>query len=348
MQNDLPIDHMSRKKPNYKVSEDLFRYLKNYERVAPIPIVYHDLLRYHNSIPCYDKNGRDTLWESVIYTPLDMQELDVVLTKIYALLKTDGEMSVMEHLRVDQIDFCPFGNSKPFRVKIINQINDNYDYFYIKQPDASRIYGLELEDLLSPNRINFLVDRGVLIEEHISGIPGDTFVDSYLRDYEINETRLAKEFIKFNERCFVRLLGDMRSYNYVVDITPDFDDVQYRIRAVDFDQQSYEGKRTIYLPQYFKENNAFVELGIRHLTSETVRQYQREERVLMGRRLKVSRYQIKALIDIMCLENLSSADKIAQLKEELGSFYSTERFKRCNSMGDIVKLNLKMALQRED
>ena len=32
---------------------------------------------------------------------------------------------------------------------------------------------------------------------------------------------------------------------------PDFEESQYRVRAIDFDQQCYEGKRTMYLPQYF-------------------------------------------------------------------------------------------------
>ena len=75
---------------------------------------------------------------------------------------------------------------------------------------------------------------------------------------EFNPRRIAKEFVKFNERCFMRLLGDMRSYNFVFDITQDFDDIQFRIRAIDFDQQSYEGRKNIYLPQFFKENQSFV------------------------------------------------------------------------------------------
>ena len=64
--------------------------------------------------------------------------------------------------------------------------------------------------------------------------------------------RLAKEFVKFNERCFVRLLGDMRAYNYVIAVTPDFENEQYRVKAIDFDQQSYEGRRIMYLPQLFQ------------------------------------------------------------------------------------------------
>ncbi|MEI2737209.1 MAG: hypothetical protein V9F01_00320 [Chitinophagaceae bacterium] len=33
------------------------------------------------------------------------------------------------------------------------------------------------------------------------------------------------------------------------------------IRCIDFDQQSYEGRKNLYLPQFFKENYPFVELG---------------------------------------------------------------------------------------
>lgn len=348
MYNDIHNDTVSRKKQMFPISDTLFKYLKKYERISPIPIVYIDLLRYNSSVSVYDNDGKDTLWESVIYSPHDFVELNEVLTKIYAILKTDGEMSVMEHLRVDRIDYCPFGNSKPFRIRIINQLNDNHDYFYVKQPDASRIYGLELEDLLSPNRINYLVDHGTLIEEHIAGIPGDVFVEKFINTKRINEIRLAKEFIKFNERCFVRLLGDMRAYNFVIDITPDFDMDQYRIRSIDFDQQSYEGRRTIYLPQFFKENNPYVEFCMRHLTEETVRQYQREERTLIARRLKLSRYRIKELLDIMSEDVLSLSEKVEQLKDQLNEFYNTKKFNRCKSMGEIVKVNLKMSLTRED
>ena len=57
-----------------------------------------------------------------------------------------------------------FWNTKPFRIRIVNQYNDNHDYFYVKKADASRIYGLELEQLLSPNEINVQVDRDTLVE----------------------------------------------------------------------------------------------------------------------------------------------------------------------------------------
>nr|HMT29506.1 hypothetical protein [Bacteroidia bacterium] len=207
-----------KKKPHFPVNEQLREYLSYYSREIQLNIAYKDLTRYNNAVPLYNKKGVDTLWESVLFPTSEMEYLNKALTEIYALLKTGGDTSVTEHLYVDRIDYCTFGNSNPFRIRIVNNYNDNFDYFYVKKADASRIYGLELEHVLSPNRISYFVHGDTLIEEHIAGIPGDMFIENHLHDSGINEIRLAKEFVKFNERCFVRLLGDMRSYNYVIDI----------------------------------------------------------------------------------------------------------------------------------
>src|SRR5205085_11569203 len=129
-------------------------------------------------------------------------------------------------------------------------------------------------------------------------IPGDVFIQQMMNAPNTNKIRLAKEFVRFNERCFVRLLGDMRSYNFVIDITPDIEDYQYRIRAIDFDQQSYEGRKNLYLPQFFKENKTYVEMVLNHLDKESIAQYQAEERTMMAVRMVSSRYRIKELLDI--------------------------------------------------
>ncbi|MDX5482277.1 MAG: hypothetical protein LPK07_11405, partial [Hymenobacteraceae bacterium] len=133
--------YISKKKLYYPVSDGLRKYLRYYDRETKLPVCYNDLLHYSDSFPYYDKQGHDTLWESVMYDQQAQQDLNKGLTMIYALLKTDGDMSVMEHLYVSRIDYCTFGNSNPFRVQIMNQLNDNYDYFYVKKADASRIYG---------------------------------------------------------------------------------------------------------------------------------------------------------------------------------------------------------------
>lgn len=339
-------DKPSRKKQIFRVNNELGAYLKVHGREIKLPVSYRDLLRFIYSVPVIDKNGKDTLWEKVIYDIKEWEFIRDGLIKIYAILKTEGDLSFVNHLEVARIDYCTFGNSNPFRIRIVNKFNDNYDYYYIKQADASRIYGLELEHILSPNRITFLTDVDTLVEEHIPGIPGDLFIKNQLNDPSTNLIRFAKEFVKFNERSFVRLLGDMRSYNFVVDVTPDIEDYQYRIRAIDFDQQSYEGKKNLYLPQFFKENIRLVELSRKYLNKESIEQYQAEERTMMAFRMASARYRIMDLLSIMSRDVISKPEKVKQLKEELGEYFHTQAFNKCRSMGQIVKLHLKQNLRK--
>lgn len=339
-------NHISKKKHFIPIIPVLRKYLKAQGREMKFGLEYEDLLAHQLATPLLDKKGKDTLWETVFYEPTLTERLHRSLTYIYVMLKNEGDFSSQEHLDVNRIDYCSFGNSNPFRIRIINKFNDNYDYFYIKTADASRVYGLELEHLLSPNRISYFVDGNTLIEEHIAGIPGDMFIDTIMKTKQTNKVRLAKEFVKFNERCFVRLLGDMRSYNYVLDITPDFDDVQYRIRAIDFDQQCYEGRKSLYLPQYFKENLPLVELGMELMNDRTVKQYQAEERSLIARRLIAARYRLKDLIDCMEQDDISTPEKVKQLREDLARHHKNDDFLELENMGEILKLQLKSTLAK--
>ncbi len=337
----------SKKKNFFPIRKPLEEYLKSHNRYIELPVKYNDLLRYIASTELLNQKGENTYWETVYFQEYDRKELFENLTKIYSLIKADGDQQILEHLDVARIDYCTFGNTKPFRIRIINRLNDNYDHFYIKKADASRVYGLELEYLLSPNNLNYLVDGDTLIEEHIAGIPGDDFMTVKLQENEFNQIRIAKEFVKFNERCFVRLLGDMRAYNYVVDITPDIEGNQYRIRAIDFDQQSYEGRKSFYLPQYFKENNPIIFLGIQHMAPETVRQYQLEERSLIAGRVKASIKQVNELFDVMTHDEISQKNKVAQLGEELAYHHKNDIFKKCLNMGEIVLTNIVLLLQKD-
>lgn len=337
---------ISKKKIIYPISSGLRKFLQNYGREVDFPIHYRDLLRYSGSIPLYDSKGNDTHWETVLFAESDREEIHFYVKKIYALLKAEGDISVMQHLFVDRIDLCIYGNTQPFRVRIVNKINDNFDYFYIKNADASRVYGLELEHLLSPNRINYLVHEGTLIEEHIAGIPGEQFMKKHLYDPALNVIRLAKEFVKFNERCFVRLLGDMHSSNFVIDVTPDFEETHYRIRAIDFDQQSFEGKKSVYLPQYFKQNNPLIQLGIKHITPESMAQYQREERALIANRLKNSAKEVEDLLFAMENDVISTPENIASLRQDLAKHYKNPRFIACNNMGQILRESLELVRKK--
>ncbi|RSK40708.1 hypothetical protein [Mangrovimonas spongiae] len=333
--DDLKI---SKKKPSYPIGNKLHDYLQEYNRNIRLPIFYDDLLRFQGSVVVYDKNDEDTLWVRVYFNEFEREEIDLALKRVYSILISDGNENIFKYLNVDAIDFCTFGNSKPFRVKIRNILNDNYTYFYVKKADASRVYGLEFEHMLSPYNLNFLVYKDTLIEEHIAGIPGDEFIKNILPKCTHSEkSQIAKEFVKFNERCMIRLLGDMRSYNYVIVPTHDFDHVVYKIRAIDFDQQCYEGKLNIYRPQFFKENIAMVNLVREKIQKESIQQYKIEERSIVARRMISYHDRIGELLECMEGDTLSTPENIMQLKEEIYNYTLDVEFRRSNTMGDIMK-----------
>ncbi|MEN8125731.1 MAG: hypothetical protein ABFR32_11445 [Bacteroidota bacterium] len=330
---------ISNKKPSFPINEELYNYLTEYNRTIKIPIFYDDLLRFSGSVSVYDKYDNDTLWIRVYYPEFEQKEIDLSLKRMYTILHADGSEDTFSNLSVDEIDFCTFGNSKPFRVKIRNILNDNYTYLYIKKADASRVYGLELEDILSPNNMNFLVHKDTLIEEHVLGIPGDMFIDENLAELpKVEQQRLSKEFVKFNERCTLLLLGDMRAYNYVVVPTYDFDQVQYRIRAMDFDQQSYEGNLKVYRPQFFKDNFPFIKMVQNSLQEESIEQYKKEERSALAKRLKGYAKRVELLMQCMKNDTISTPENVERLKKELNEYTHDKNFKACNSMGEILQV----------
>jgi hypothetical protein len=340
----MKLNNIEYKKPFFKIGKELNDYLVKSSRSTEIPLQYEDLLRYESLIPLEDMSGTPTLWNRCVYSHNEMDYLYAGLVEIYRLLISDG--TKLAHLTVDGIDFCGYGNSKPFRIKILNQLNDNYDYYYIKRADASRVYGLELEHFFSPNKINYIYYKDTLIEEHIIGIPGDQFINEVKAGQRtINPVRLSKEFVKFNEQCFVRLLGDMRAYNYVIVVTQDFDQIQYRVRAIDFDQQSFEKRCRIYLPQFYKENAFYVQLIQNAIPMETIEQYKKEEKSLLKKRYLNDKYQIDALINVLKKDNISTDENVSTLKKELGKFHRSTAFEKCKSMGEIVETNIKVMLE---
>jgi len=332
------------RKIKYDVAQPLRQYLYHFDRLRDIPQVYDDLTRFTGAVPYEDPQGKETLWLTVMYAPEDQASIRSQLTAIYTELKVGHDFEQHEHLRVDRIDFGNFGNSKPFRVRITNLFNDNSDYFYVKQADASRIYGLELEHILSPNRMNYLVNGNTLIEEHIAGVPGNVFLSEHIRQPGRNKVRLAKEFTKFSERSFIRLLGDMRSVNYVVDITPDFEETQYRVRAIDFDQQSYEGNGNIYLAFRFNSNRAITRMAFEVLNRRSIDQYVAEEHAQMARRGKVERTRLRALLGVMRRDEIAPSSHVVTLAKELDRMHGIKNFQDCKSMGELTAEHISLML----
>jgi hypothetical protein len=182
-----------------------------------------------------------------------------------------------------------------------------------------------------------LVFKDTLIEEHITGIPGDVFMETLLgRCTETEKAQIAKEFVKFNERCMIRLLGDMRSYNYVVIPIHDFDQVVYKIRPIDFDQQCYEGNFKVYRPQFFKENYPMIQNIKNKLQDRSIEQYKNEERSALAKRINTAESRIKILMKIMGNDNISTDENLSQLKLELYRYTNDLNFKNAKSMGNVL------------
>ena len=337
---------ISQKKPFYPINDALKSYLRNYNRWVYTPVYYDDLLRFSGSVVVYDENDNDTLWIRVYYSDSERQEIDFNLKKVYAFLHSDGNESSMPFLNIDAIDYCTFGNSKPFRIKVRNILNDNFTYFYVKKTDASRVYGIEFEHMLSPHNLNFLINDSTLIEEHIAGIPGDIFIEKHLDTCSPSEqAQIAKEYVKFNERCMIRLLGDMRAYNYVVIPIHDFDQVIYKIRAIDFDQQSFEGKLMVYRPQFFKENFPMISVVKAKLSQDSITQYKIEERSILAKRIQSTKSRLDKLLKIMVSDLVAKPENIKNLSEEIYKFTKDTSFKKCKNMGEIVQASFSYVLR---
>src|ERR1035437_4576098 len=85
----------TRKKPSYPILEPLRDYLRRYRRERELPITYERLRAFKEAIPLTASDGRPTLWDSVIYDSADIAALNEDLKRVYALLKVDGDFSVV-------------------------------------------------------------------------------------------------------------------------------------------------------------------------------------------------------------------------------------------------------------
>jgi hypothetical protein len=136
----------------------------------------------------------------------------------------------------------------------------------------------------------------------------------------------------------------MRSVNYVVDITPDFEEVQYRVRAIDFDQQSYEGNGNTYLAFRFNSNRKVTRLAFNVLNRKSIDQYVAEEHAQMARRARVESSRLKALLGIMRREDIAPHEHVTTLARDLDRMHNTSGFGDCQSMGELTAMHISLML----
>ena len=111
----------------------------------------------------------------------------------------------------------------------------------------------------------------------------------------------------------------------------------YKIRAIDFDQQCYEGKLNVYRPQFFKENFPMISIVKDKLTLESVNQYKIEERSVLAKRIISSGVRLDNLVTIMKQDTLTQPDYLKQLSAEIFKFTKDDAFMQSKSTGDIME-----------
>ena len=70
---------------------------------------------------------------------------------------------------------------------------------------------------------------------------------------------------------------------------------------------------------------------MKNLTPETVRQYQREERVLISKRYNTSKTIVSDLLNVMKQDTIAPIANVHSLRKELAQFYKTQSFLNLNN-----------------
>jgi hypothetical protein len=138
----------------------------------------------------------------------------------------------------------------------------------------------------------------------------------------------------------------MHAGNFVVDMSRDFEKWQYRLRPIDFDQQSHHWRKQVYLPQYYPQNKPFSKLGISCLTPEAVLQYQKEERALIANRVRVSHGRFQGLIEVLSEDLIAPEENVVRLRQQLAEHYGDDSFLHCLTMGELVRNSIGVLLDR--
>jgi hypothetical protein len=106
----------------------------------------------------------------------------------------------------------------------------------------------------------------------------------------------------------------------------------YKIRAIDFDQQCYEGNLKC-TDLNFKENYPMVKLVKDKLQNSSIEQYKDEERAVLAKRIHSAENRIKRLLQIMGDDVIAPEEHLKQLQLELYRYTNDMNLKKAKSRG---------------
>jgi len=325
-------------KEKYFPGPALQHYLLQQNRTASLGFCYADLQDYRYTDSLKDDRGKHTHWERVVYHSDRNSALHPRLVSAYFSLCEKAGIRITDPggLQITAIDFCEYANSMPFRITLTDRSGKS-DSFFVKQADASRIYGLELEHLLSHPDISFICMGDTLVEQEITGVFADTYLQGSGQLPQSEKRQAARAFAAFNLRCFVRLLGDMRSYNFVLQKSGE---AQLFFRAIDFDQQTYEGNTALYFSHAYSENQTLVNWVQELLPEDEIVSIEQDAITAMRRSAAEHPGRLLRLLEIISSDEITEHYKFLQLRNGLVHYHRSDAFAKCSTMGGLLRQQL--------
>ena len=225
---------ISKKKVTFPVTPSLQVYLDAHGRSIEIPVSYDDLLRFEG-MPILDGNAR-TRSGSIACTACRPGRARPQFEAAVLHPHADGSDTILPFIRWTASRFALY-NTKPFRVKA--RMSSTTTTFSCTSRNAT------LPASTGWNGATSVAEpHHSCLPEHLSRNTSSASRDIFIaqRWNPVHAGQRAPPKSTSTTTLLLAAPGDMRSYNYVVVITQDFDRIQYRLRAIDFDQQSYEGR----------------------------------------------------------------------------------------------------------
>jgi hypothetical protein len=322
-------DQPNLKKENIDIEPEFYSLLLEQHIATALPISYYELLNYHFSTPILI-NGKASLWEKLNYNTTEYASITKKLQLLYTQLYNN-----LTSPMVEQISFCEYGNSFPFKITYANG-----KIIYVKKPDASRLLGNILENVFNPDPpFKFLLHNNTFVETHIEGQEAFAWLKQLpTAKYDKPQlVQIAKAFVQFNQYCNLRLLGDMRNYNFHIIET----NGAFQFQSIDFDQQNFEEFLPFYFPAFYKDNVEFVNLVKNNLLPKQIQQAENETLVQIKQAITNNADFLEKLFMALESTELSFMYKAKRLAAALNTYWNTNTFSACTTMLQVLQCQFK-------
>jgi hypothetical protein len=207
-------------------------YLKKYSNFANLP-EYTELRDGLEPKERIEMNHSDNSVITQLEIPYSLLKEKTNLVRSIASKLWGGNEKIeriFSEMEIDSIEEISYADTKPLKVTV--EFSGRLErVFYAKPFDERRLFGLELENLLSPYKYTYSVGDGAIYEDEIHGIEAME-IDGETE----NDKNYLEEVVGLDYRCYVMLLGDMHDQNYIVSKNKAGEDLRYIVRPIDFDK----------------------------------------------------------------------------------------------------------------